>query len=87
MAEKNAKAEAAATLSRDPRAVREPRMNNLETAIGHEVSTYRKKLGITVTDLAAATGVSIGMLSKIENGNISPSLTTLQTLSRALGVP
>jgi ribosome-binding protein aMBF1 (putative translation factor) len=35
------------------------------------------KLGITVTDLAAATGVSVGMLSKIENGNISPSLTTL----------
>ena len=27
------------------------------------------------------------MLSKIENGNISPSLTTLQTLSKALGVP
>ena len=30
---------------------------------------------------------SVGMLSKIENGNISPSLTTLQTLSQALGVP
>jgi transcriptional regulator with XRE-family HTH domain len=40
-----------------------------------------------VTDLAAATGISLGMLSKIENGNISPSLTTLQALSRALGVP
>jgi len=26
-------------------------------------------------------------LSKIENGNISPSLTTLQSLSKALGVP
>jgi transcriptional regulator with XRE-family HTH domain len=56
-------------------------------AIGHEVRAYRKKLGITVTDLASATGVSVGMLSKIENGNISPSLTTLQTLSKALGVP
>lgn len=74
-------------LSQDPHAVREPRENNLERAIGHEVRAYRKKLGITVTDLSAATGVSIGMLSKIENGNISPSLTTLQSLSRALGVP
>jgi transcriptional regulator with XRE-family HTH domain len=27
------------------------------------------------------------MLSKIENGNISPSLTTLQALSKALGMP
>ena len=73
--------------SQDPHAVREPKENNLEMAIGHEVRAYRKKLGITVTDLAAATGISLGMLSKIENGNISPSLTTLQSLSRALGVP
>jgi transcriptional regulator with XRE-family HTH domain len=87
MVEKNAKLDAAAALSQDPHAVKEPRSNNLEIAIGHEVRTYRKKLGITVSDLATATGVSVGMLSKIENGNISPSLTTLQTLSRALGVP
>ncbi len=78
---------ARAALSQNPHAVREPKENNLEMAIGHEVRAYRKKLGITVTDLAAATGISLGMLSKIENGNISPSLTTLQSLSRALGVP
>ena len=71
----------------DPHAVREPKENVLEMAIGHEVRAFRKKLGITVTDLASATGISLGMLSKIENGNISPSLTTLQALSRALGVP
>jgi len=74
-------------LAQDPHAVREPRANNLEMAIGHEVRTFRKKLGITVADMAAATGISVGMLSKIENGNISPSLTTLQALSKALGVP
>jgi transcriptional regulator with XRE-family HTH domain len=88
MADNSALIEAAARgLSQDPHAVREPRENNLEMAIGHEVRAYRKQLGITVTDLATATGVSVGMLSKIENGNISPSLTTLQSLSRALGVP
>ena len=87
MAKDNTKTETAQFLSQDPHAIREPRVNNLEMAIGHEVRAYRKKLGITVTDLASATGVSVGMLSKIENGNISPSLTTLQTLSKALGVP
>ncbi|MGP4753303.1 helix-turn-helix domain-containing protein [Agrobacterium pusense] len=87
MAMDTTKTETAQFLSQDPHAVREPRVNNLEMAIGHEVRAYRKKLGITVTDLASATGVSVGMLSKIENGNISPSLTTLQTLSKALGVP
>jgi transcriptional regulator with XRE-family HTH domain len=71
----------------DPHAVREPRENNLEQAIGQEVRGLRKQLGLTVTDISAATGISVGMLSKIENGNISPSLTTLQSLSKALGVP
>jgi transcriptional regulator with XRE-family HTH domain len=84
---KEATAAGKTALAQDPHAVREPRANNLEMAIGHEVRTYRKKLGITVADMAAATGMSVGMLSKIENGNISPSLTTLQALSKALGVP
>ena len=71
----------------NPHAVREPKENNLEQAIGHEVRMLRKGLGLTVSDIAGATGLSVGMLSKIENGNISPSLTTLQTLARSLGVP
>mgnify|MGYP001067939954 CR=1 FL=1 len=74
-------------LTQDPHAIRDTRENVLEVAIGHEVRAFRKKLGITVADLAAATNISLGMLSKIENGNTSPSLTTLQSLSRALGVP
>ncbi|MEQ8335255.1 helix-turn-helix domain-containing protein [Nisaea sp.] len=74
-------------LAQDPHAVKEPKENNLEQAIGREVREFRKALGITVADLATATGLSIGMLSKIENGAISPSLTTLQAVARALGVP
>jgi transcriptional regulator with XRE-family HTH domain len=77
----------AAALEQNPHALREPRENRLEMAIGHEVRGHRKRLGITVTDLAGATGISVGMLSKIENGNISPSLTTLQALASGLGVP
>jgi transcriptional regulator with XRE-family HTH domain len=74
-------------LRQDPHAVREPRENVLEIAIGREVRARRKQLGLTVAELASATNISLGMLSKIENGNTSPSLTTLQALSRALGVP
>ncbi|RIX97442.1 XRE family transcriptional regulator [Aureimonas flava] len=77
----------AAPLAQNPHDLREPKENNLEMAIGHEVRAFRKRLGITVSDLASATGLSLGMLSKIENGNISPSLTTLHALSRGLGVP
>jgi transcriptional regulator with XRE-family HTH domain len=74
-------------LAQNPHAVRDPKEKNLEQAIGHEVRTCRKKLGITVADLGRDTGLSVGMLSKIENGLISPSLSTLQLLSRALGTP
>lgn len=71
----------------DPHALGGARDNVLEVAIGREVRAFRNKLGITVADLAQAAGLSLGMLSKIENGVTSPSLTTLQALSRALGVP
>lgn len=64
-----------------------PREKNLEVAIGREVKAFRRVHNITVAELAATTGLSNGMLSKIENGVISPSLTTLQTLAEALGVP
>ena len=74
-------------MTQNPHAVRDSHSKNLEQAIGHEVRACRKVLGITVADLARDTGLSVGMLSKIENGLISPSLSTLQLLSRALGAP
>lgn len=78
---------ATSILSQDPHRVRETRENVLEVAIGREVRAHRRKQEITVADLSEATGLSIGMLSKIENGNTSPSLTTIQTLADALSVP
>lgn len=73
-------------LTQDPHGARE-RLANLETAIGHEVREARRRTGMTLAELAAATGLSVGMLSKIERGSTSPSLGTLQRLSRTLGVP
>ena len=75
-------------LSQDPHRTKEhDREKVLEVAIGREVRSYRKQQEITVAELSGLTGISIGMLSKIENGNTSPSLTTLQTLANALSVP
>ncbi len=59
----------------------------LEQAIGAQVRQLRRRVGITVSELAAAAGLSGGMLSKIENGQISPSLASLQALASALNVP
>jgi transcriptional regulator with XRE-family HTH domain len=76
-----------AKLSQDPHAVKEPREKNLEVAIGRQVRELRKRQRMTGSDLAAQAGLSVGMLSKIENGVISPSLNTLQVLADALRVP
>ena len=73
--------------SQDPHRVRELSERNLEVAIGREVRAFRRQQGMTVADLANVTGLSIGMLSKIENGITSPSLTTLQILSHAFSTP
>jgi len=59
----------------------------LEEAIGRAVKQSREKLGLTIAELAKAADMSAGMLSKIENGATSPSLASLQALSRALQVP
>jgi DNA-binding XRE family transcriptional regulator len=74
-------------LTQDPHRVREITERNLEAAIGRAVRGFRRSQGMTVADLAQAAGLSIGMLSKIENGLTSPSLATLQALSHALSVP
>jgi transcriptional regulator with XRE-family HTH domain len=59
----------------------------LEAGIGAEVRRLRKSLDLTVSELGLAAGISGGMLSKIENGAISPSLATLKALAAALNVP
>lgn len=76
-----------AKLTQDPHKTTGALTNVLEVAIGREVRGFRKQQGMTVADLSRTTGLSVGMLSKIENGNTSPSLTTLQTLANALSVP
>ena len=74
-------------LTQNPHAVGEVREKNLEVAIGRQVRELRRRQRLTGADLATQTGLSVGMLSKIENGQISPSLTTLQMLANALRVP
>jgi transcriptional regulator with XRE-family HTH domain len=59
----------------------------LEVSIGRRVRLLRQRLQLTATELAAQAELSPGMLSKIENGGTSPSLSTLQSLASALNVP
>lgn len=59
--------------------------------LGHVIANHvrgrRLEIGLTVGQLANRTGVSKGMISKIENVQTSPSLTTLERLAGALDMP
>ncbi len=59
----------------------------LERALGLQIRRLRRRLDLSVSDLAGAAGISLGMMSKIENGQISSSLKTIQLLAGALSVP
>jgi len=62
-------------------------VRTLEKSIGSQVRRNRKISDLTVAELSSAAGISTGMLSKIENGQISPSLSSLQSIANALNMP
>jgi transcriptional regulator with XRE-family HTH domain len=64
-----------------------PDDRRLTEAIGTQIRIYRNQLRMTIMDVARQAGVSTGMLSKIERGVTSPSLSTISAIARALNVP
>ena len=54
--------------------------------LGSEIRGLRKARAITLTELAAASGLSIGYLSLLERDRATPSIKALHAVSRALGV-
>ncbi|WP_339106715.1 helix-turn-helix domain-containing protein [Roseovarius rhodophyticola] len=55
--------------------------------LGEDLRGLRRAQGLTLDDLAVASGKSVSFISKIERGQARPSVTTLQELAGALGVP
>ena len=74
-------------LAQDPHRTAQFSEKELEVAIGRQVRNLRRQKSMTISQLANEMGLSDGMVSKIENGQVSPSLSSLQSLSRALSVP
>ena len=55
--------------------------------VGARLKQVRTQRGITLTNLAKATGISKSTLSRLENGQRRPTLELLLALSQAYGVP
>ncbi|MBA9030847.1 helix-turn-helix domain-containing protein [Rhizobium leguminosarum] len=58
----------------------------LEQAIGIRIRTLRQEKALTLDDLAAASGVSRAMISRIERAEASPTASLLARICAALGL-
>jgi transcriptional regulator with XRE-family HTH domain len=59
---------------------------SLDRYLGNVIRELRLKDKLTIAEVAAQAGISRGMVSKIENGQVSTSLETLSKIAQALGV-
>lgn len=56
-------------------------------AVGPRLRAVRKRRGVTLAQLAEATGVSVSTLSRLESGGRKPTLELLLPLAKAHQVP
>jgi len=74
-----------ATASNKIRVEKDSESNDL--AIGSALRDLRVTHDISARELASQSGISAAMISRIENGQVSPSISTMTSLSNALNVP
>ncbi len=58
----------------------------MEVNIGERLKKVRLERGYTLKDVSAKSGYSKALISRIENGNVSPSINSLLKIATALDV-
>lgn len=53
----------------------------------NNIRKYRKKMKLTIKDLAERTGLSIGYISQLERNEAEPSLSSLRKIAKEFDVP
>ncbi len=61
--------------------------SKIAAALGEQIRALRMAAGLSSTALAASSGLSRSMLSRVERGLASPSIEALERISTALDVP
>lgn len=74
------------TLLEDPEIRDDWERTALARAIANQVIRYRIDNGLSQRQLAKRLGVSQGLVGRLELGEHEPRFSTLQTLSRTLGI-
>lgn len=64
-----------------------PEHSGIDQAIGAALKSIREDRGMSARQLASDSSVSAAMISRIESGRVSPSISTLSAIAAALDVP
>jgi len=75
-----------ASVSRRSPAADSPQPGQLGRYVGASLKRQRQAQRLTIQDVAELAGISRGMLSRIENGQATPSLDTLARVCQAVGM-
>jgi len=60
---------------------------DMRAIVGQEIRFWRNERGLTGAAVAERARISAGMLSKIEKGQVAPSIQTLVQIAEAVNVP
>ncbi len=58
-----------------------------ETIIGRNIRALRHRSGLSIGQVAEKTGLSKALISRLENGRVSPSIATLLKIAKELNIP
>ena len=72
-------------MMKDPEVKREYNALEPEFQLIRKMIRARREAGLTQKELAERTGIQQSNISRIENGNGNPSLSTLNKLAQGLG--
>ncbi len=61
-------------------------MSDETESLGSSIRRARKRRGLTIQQVADTSQLSISFISQVERGLVSPSVNSLQKISRALGI-
>ncbi len=65
----------------------EPVLTEQRQRIGPAIRQLHQQQKLSLSDLAAKTGISVSYLSRLEKGRSVPSFTLLSRIGQVLGVP
>jgi transcriptional regulator with XRE-family HTH domain len=69
-----------------PRSAMPGAISDAAASIGRIARQVREELGLTLANVAKLASISPGMLSRLETGQVSPSVETIVAVAEALGV-